>query len=79
MNHFAANLRKLRLEKHLTQEQTAAQLGVSAQAVSRWETGATLPDVMLLPDIAKLYSVLVDDLLLLNWAQFPQVVNLQQK
>ena len=62
MNHLATNLRKLRLEKGLTQEQAAAQLGVSAQSVSRWETAATLPDVLLLPGIARLYGVLVDDL-----------------
>ena len=62
MNTFAANLRKLRLEKNLTQEQIAEKLGVSAQSVSRWETSATLPDVMLLPEIASLYGVLVDDL-----------------
>lgn len=62
MNHLAANLRKLRLDKNLTQEQVAGKLGVSAQSISRWETSATLPDVMLLPEIAKLYSVLVDDL-----------------
>lgn len=62
MNHLAANLRKLRLDKHMTQEQAAARLGVSAQSVSRWETAATLPDVMLLPEIARLYGVLVDDL-----------------
>ena len=62
MNHLAANLRKLRLDKALTQEQAAEKLGVSAQSISRWETGATLPDVLLLPDIAKFYGVLVDDL-----------------
>lgn len=62
MNHLANNLRKLRLDKRLTQEQAAEKLGVSAQSVSRWETAATLPDVMLLPEIAKLYGVLVDDL-----------------
>lgn len=62
MNHLATNLRRLRLDKQLTQEQVAAKLGVSAQSVSRWETAATLPDVMLLPAIARLYGVLVDDL-----------------
>ena len=62
MNHLAANLRKLRIDKKLTQEQAADKLGVSPQSVSRWETAATLPDVMLLPEIAKLYGVLVDDL-----------------
>ena len=62
MNPLATNLRKLRLDKGLTQEQSAEKLGVSAQSVSRWETGATLPDVLLLPEIARLYNVLVDDL-----------------
>lgn len=59
---FSKNIRKLRLEKHLTQEQVADTLGVSAQSVSRWETGATFPDILLLPELAKLYGVLVDDL-----------------
>lgn len=60
--HFSQNLRRLRLEKNLTQEQLANILGVSVQSVSRWECGNTLPDVMLLPDIARLYGVTVDDL-----------------
>ena len=61
-DNFSKNLRKLRLEKKLTQEQVAEKLGVSAQSVSRWETGATFPDVMMLPEIARMYGVLVDDL-----------------
>lgn len=61
-DNFSKNLRKLRLEKKLTQEQVAERLGVSAQSVSRWETGATFPDVMMLPEISRLYGVLVDDL-----------------
>ena len=59
---FSRNLRRLRLEKNLTQEQLANILGVSVQSVSRWECGNTLPDVMLLPIIARLYGVTVDDL-----------------
>ncbi len=59
---FSKNLRKLRLEKHMTQEQVAEKLSVSAQSVSRWETAATFPDILLLPQLAKLYGVLVDDL-----------------
>ncbi len=39
---FSKNLRKLRTEKKLTQEQVAEKLGVSPQAVSRWETGVSL-------------------------------------
>ena len=42
------NLRKLRLEKGLTQEQLAEELGVSPQAVSRWENDGACPDVTLL-------------------------------
>lgn len=62
MTVFANNLRKLRLEKAYTQEQAAELLSVSAQSVSRWECGSTMPDVMLLPEIAKIYGVTVDDL-----------------
>ena len=59
---FSQNLRRLRQEKLLTQEQAAEKLGVSPQSVSRWECGSTYPDVMLLPEIARLYGVTVDDL-----------------
>lgn len=59
---FSDNLRRLRLQKQVTQEQTAEALGVSPQSVSRWECGNTYPDVMLLPRIARLYGVTVDDL-----------------
>lgn len=60
--HFSQNLRRLRLKKKLTQEQLANLLGVSVQSVSRWECANTLPDVMLLPELARLYGVTVDDL-----------------
>ena len=59
---IAANLRKLRTEKRYTQEQVAQLLSVSPQSVSRWECGTTLPEVTLLPEIAKLFAVTVDDL-----------------
>ncbi len=59
---FVSNLKRFRLAKSYTQEQVAEKLGVTAQSVSRWECGITLPDVMLLPAIAKLYGVTVDDL-----------------
>ena len=56
------NLRRLRSGKKLTQEQVAQRLGVSTQSVSRWECGTTMPDILLLPELARLYSVTVDDL-----------------
>lgn len=62
MTVFCKNLKRLRLAKNLTQEQAAQALGVSAQSVSRWECGTTLPDVNMLPEIAKVYCVTIDDL-----------------
>ena len=62
MNVFCKNLKRLRLAKKLTQEQAAEKLGVSAQSISRWECGTTLPDVTVLPQIARLYCVTIDDL-----------------
>ena len=62
METLALNLKKFRLSKRLTQEQAAESLGVSAQTISRWETGITLPDVMKLPELARFYCVTVDDL-----------------
>ena len=70
-NAFANNLRRLRQAKNLTQEQAADKLGVSAQSVSRWECGNTYPDVMLLPEIARMYSVTVDDLYRKKSAVYP--------
>ena len=59
---FSENMKKFRLAKKYTQETVAEKLCVTAQSVSRWECGTTLPDVLLLPEIAKLYGVMVDDL-----------------
>ena len=63
MNPFATNLRNLRLEKGMTQEQSAEKLGVSAQSVSRWETGQLLPDTATLPDLAQILGTTVDAIL----------------
>lgn len=59
---FSVNLKRLRTEKGYTQEQVAEMLNVSPQSISRWECGTTFPDVMMLPKIARLYCVTVDDL-----------------
>lgn len=59
---FSENLKKFRLKKGYTQEAVADRLGVSSHTVSRWECGTTLPDVLLLPEIAELYEITIDDL-----------------
>jgi len=48
---LAKNLRKLRRDKDLTQEDVATTLGVSFQSVSKWERGESYPDITLLPAI----------------------------
>ena len=53
----------LRKQKGLTQEQLANTLGVTNQSVSKWESGQCCPDILLLPAIAKLFEVSVDELL----------------
>lgn len=55
-------IRQLRKSKNLSQEGLAQLLGVSFQAISKWETGATLPDVVLIPAIASFFGVSTDDL-----------------
>ncbi len=60
--HLAENLKQLRLAKNYTQEQAATLLNISPKSLSRWECGTSLPDVMMLPELAKLYGVTVDDL-----------------
>ena len=70
-------IKALRTQKRVTQEQTAAHLGVSCQAVSKWETGASLPDVTLLPAIAAYFGVTIDELFQMPAeARFEQVENL---
>ena len=56
-------LRTLRKEKKLTQEQLAEYLNISSQAVSKWETGLSSPDIDMLPRLAVFYGVTVDELL----------------
>lgn len=53
----------LRKEKGLTQEELASHMGVSPQAVSKWENDQTCPDISALPRLAKLLGVTVDELL----------------
>lgn len=53
----------LRREQGLTQVQLAGQLGVSPQAVSKWESGQSCPDIMMLVPLSKIFGVSTDQLL----------------
>ncbi len=63
VSQFPEIVRSLRRERGLTQQQLSEALGVSPQAISRWENGAALPDVQTLPAIAACFDVSVDVLL----------------
>lgn len=63
MEGLSLRLRELRKHLGLTQEAVAAKLGVSCQAVSKWETGAASPDLGLIVPLARLLEVSTDALL----------------
>lgn len=59
-------IKKLRTAQGVTQEDLAEYLGISYQAVSKWETGVGLPDITLLPRIAVFFGVRIDELFSIN-------------
>ena len=56
------NIARFRKEKGWTQAELGDKLGVSNQAVSKWELGTTMPDIMLLPVLADTFGVYIDEL-----------------
>ena len=54
---------EIRKKKNITQEELAAELGVTAAAVSKWENGYTLPDLFMLCALADYFKVTTDELL----------------
>lgn len=54
---------ELRKQKGITQEDLAEQMGVTAQAVSKWENDQSCPDILLLPQLARFFKTTVDELL----------------
>ncbi len=61
--YISENLAWLRKHHQMTIEEVAAKIGVSRQAVSKWEAGETVPDLVNCDALAALYNVSVDDLL----------------
>lgn len=61
-NTLCNTISALRRASGMTQEQLAQRLGISYQAVSKWENGLSCPDVLLLPDIAEIFGVSLDRL-----------------
>lgn len=64
MNETIGNrISKHRKEKSLTQEELAEKLGVSSQAVSKWENDQSCPDISLLPNLCRIFGISTDELL----------------
>ncbi|MGN1031628.1 MAG: helix-turn-helix domain-containing protein [Butyricicoccaceae bacterium] len=76
MNSLGKRIAMLRRKRNLTQEMLAEALGVSPQAVSKWETDNSCPDITLLPKLAEQLGVTVDALLS---GEIPQEVQLVPK
>lgn len=60
---IAGYLQFLRKSHHYTQEDLARKLNLSRQAVSKWETGTTIPDLDVLLALSKLYGITINDIL----------------
>jgi len=56
-------LKELRKEKGLTQEELAEKLNVSGRTISRWETGANMPDISLLVEISAFFDVSIPEII----------------
>lgn len=61
--HLSDNIIRLRRKKGITQEELARFIGVTKASVSKWETGISMPDILLLPVLAAFFDVTVDELL----------------
>lgn len=63
MKPINEKIRELRKANGFTQEALGAKLGISGQAVAKWEKGESMPDILLLPDLCKLLNTSADALL----------------
>jgi len=59
---FSERIKTLRTERNMTQQELGDILGVTSQAVSKWETGIASPDIHLLPSISNLFKCTIDSL-----------------
>ncbi len=60
---IGTNIKRLRMNKQVTQEQLGEVLGVSGQAVSKWENESALPDITFLPRLAEYFGISIDELM----------------
>lgn len=77
--NIGKKIKDFRLAKGITQEILAQEMGVTAQAVSRWENGAAMPDITLLPALSVYFGVHIDDFFeLSDEAQLERICNMTE-
>lgn len=73
------NIKRLRRNAEMTQEELAEMLSISSQAVSRWETDSAMPDISLIPALVGIFGVSADELLEIDAAHLQEKVNSYKK
>ena len=69
------NIKRLRKNADMTQEELAEILSISSQAVSRWETDSAMPDISLLPLLCNVFNVSADELLGIDVTKQEEEIN----
>ena len=59
---IGTKIKNLRRKRGMTQEQLAEFVGISFQAISKWECGIALPDITLVPRLAQIFGTTTDEL-----------------
>ena len=72
---IGSNIKKLRRERDITQEQLAEFLHLTPSAISQWETDRVLPDIQYLPKLAHLFKVSSDEILGINMEANDEEIN----
>lgn len=75
MIQLGEKIKSLRKQKNISQEVFANYLGISFQAVSKWENGYTMPDVAMIPAIASFFGVSTDELFGFNQFEIEKQVD----
>lgn len=78
MKTLGERIAELRKERNMTQEGLASTIGISAQAISKWENNVTMPDITLLPLIADVFEVTIDELFSITPKPHKHPVNMEE-
>ena len=73
--YIGNNLKNLRKDRNLTQEEVAKHLGISFQSISKWERNDGYPDITMLPALARYYGVTIDELIGMNEIESAQALD----